>query len=134
MTDLKKYDIRPDHRDRQRRFNPNDVFVENPSKQLPPPGAVQMEIPYHPGFGADGLCASSNKDIAFYLRLKATKGCTSKQHPNGNSMHIYIEPNSEAVVLFVQWLTKNRRLQEADAMRGKLLTEGGRFLKEWPIR
>lgn len=72
------------------------VFVANPPAALPPPDWVHIETPY------SAIAGASTAEIAFWLRLKSTPGCLSKRNPVDDTMHLYIEPNSEAAMLFVR--------------------------------
>ncbi len=108
--------------------NPNH-FIDRPLGQLAPAGAVHIKVPQS---GPDSLVSGTNADIVFYLRLKATHGCTGKLDPSGAIMHLYIEPDSPAARLFVsRMMAKHRALpggheipRELAEQRTKLLPGG----------
>jgi len=107
------------------RPDPN-AFVENQPKALPDPAAVHIEVPER------DMKRSSNADIAFYLRLKATPGCNGQRDVVTGTMHLYITPDSEAAHLFVQrMLAKHRGLPAGPAGEQlKQLTPGRQLA--WP--
>ncbi len=76
------------------------TFVADPPKALPPSDWVHIQTP------EQEINRASNAEIAFWLRLKSTPGCLSKRNPDSGTMHLHIEPNSEAAVLFVQRMIK----------------------------
>lgn len=84
-------------------------FIETPPEFLPSPTAVHIETP------SRSFVSASHAEIAFWLRLKATPGCTSKLNLETHAMHLYIEPNSEAAKLFVSRMIK--KLPEAQARK-----------------
>lgn len=98
-------------------------FQGEPPKLLGSPGAVLIQVPQDRSVHEGGIGAgSSNADLAFYLRLKATPGCTSKLV--GNTMNLYIEPNSEAARLFVQrMMAKHRALPASGGEAPRQLVE-----------
>lgn len=89
--------------------DPND-FVDTPPKQLSSVDAVHIAIPQKRSEVSSGIgVGSSNAEIAFYLRLKATPGCISKMNHTADVMHLYVDPGSEAAKLFVQRMLDNLR-------------------------
>jgi len=97
--------------------DPNE-FQERPPAQLGTGNAVHIEVPQD-GRRRDGtgLNMGSNADLAFYLRLKATAGCTGRLSPDRSVMHLYIEPGSEAAKLFVsRMMAKLRGLPPGPAI------------------
>jgi hypothetical protein len=75
-------------------------FIADPPKALPPPGWVRIETP------EEEINRASVAELAFWLRLKATPGCLSRRNPDTGTMHLYVEPDSEAAVLFVSRMIK----------------------------
>ena len=71
-------------------------------------------------------------ELAFWLRLKATPGCLSKRNPNNSEMHLYIEPDSEAAVLFVSRFIK--KLEAAPIPRHGKSAQLEQFQKLLPTR
>lgn len=96
-------------------------FVPSPARALPPSDWVHVRVPLNSAASHDGqsLASQSTADVAFYLRIKNTPGCMSKQDSTGNVMNLYIRPNSEAAKLFVSRLRP--KLPESREMRTKLL-------------
>ncbi len=72
------------------------AFIDDPLKALPPSDWVHIMTP------EQEINRASNAEIAFWLRLKATPGCLSKRNSTDGTMHLYIEPRSEAAKLFVR--------------------------------
>lgn len=97
----------------RRRYDPN-VFGENPPKSLPPAGAVRVDV------RQESFRDSSNAEIAFYLRLKKTPGCSSSLSMATDTMHLY----SEAAHLFVQRMMAKMRGLPA----GKSKAEAGKAI------
>ena len=98
-------------------------FVEVPKKMLPNPNDVHIKVLQR---GENGMPVQSMEDIAFYLRLKATSGCTSKLDHLNDVMHLYITPGSEAAELFVQRYLRKRLVQHAETAIGRKRIEGMR--------
>lgn len=100
---------------------PANEFKAQVPKALANPDAVHIKVMQ---YGPDGVAVQSVADIAFYLRLKATPGCTSKlDHING-VMHLYIEPDSEAAHLFVsRYLRRRLGPGQGDEAEAKALEE-----------
>jgi hypothetical protein len=89
--------------------DPN-AFVDEPRRALTDSDTVHIAVPQR------DMKRSANAELAFYLRLKATPGCTSQLDVVGDVMHLYIVPNSEAAHLFVQrMLAKHRGLPAGEA-------------------
>ena len=89
--------------------DPN-AFVDTPPKQLSGVDAVHIAIPQKRSESSSGIgVGSSNAEIAFYLRLKATPGCISKLNHKTDVMHLYIDPGSAAAKLFVERMLANLR-------------------------
>lgn len=91
---------------------PGNEFQETVTPRLASADAVHIRVMQH---GPHGLPVQSMADIAFYLRLKATPGCTSKLDHISGVMHLYIEPGSEAAELFVSRYLRKRLPQATQA-------------------
>ena len=84
-------------------------FNPEPPRQLGSGEAVHIVVEDR------GLAHSGNDEIAFFCRLKATPGCTSKKDIIKSDTHLYLEPNSEAAKLFVHhMMSKHRALNPGD--------------------
>jgi len=105
---------------------PGNEFQENVTPRLASADAVHIRVMQH---GEHGLPGQSVADIAFYLRLKATSGCTSKLDHVSGVMHLYIEPNSEAAELFVSRYLRRRLTAGAVPSENENLVEMGRVAK-----
>lgn len=96
-------------------------FVDKPPQMLADPDSVCVDVPQR---GPGSLARQTNADIAFYLRLKSTQGCTSRLGPNGEVMHLYIKPNSPAAEFFVQRIrAKLRGLPSASPQKQNLCAQ-----------
>ena len=104
----------------------NQSFMDHPTRQLQAHDDVLIRVPQGShGKGFESISNASASEIGFYLRLKKTPGCTSKLSEDGNFMHLYIRPNSDAAKFFVQRmipkLVGKRPANEIEAYREKLL-------------
>lgn len=108
-------------------------FIESPPAALPNPDWVHIQVPHH---GEGGLAHQDVADLAFYLRLKATPGCTSKFDRYADMMNLYIDPNSAAALLFVQRMMRKRGLPDVNPTKkglliaARLLPEPAKLLTE----